>query len=135
MKADTASRLVVSVEVLPSLSPGSNIIGGVFSDYAYADSINQQVSTTEVVGSAVDVRRRGTRVIYMNNTEDVSVTITIEGSYDGTDWYIIRSNISLAANEKAIGILTDRHGYVRARAIAAAAPTTGTLRVTVASML
>jgi hypothetical protein len=134
LAVDSSSRLRAVVESLPALPSGSNIIGGVFADYGYVDTINQQVSTTEVVGSAVDVRRRGGKLIYMNNTQDVSVTVTIEGSYDGVTWFTIRDGITLAAGEKKVGILTDRYGYVRAKAVASAAPTSGSVVITVSSM-
>jgi len=131
---DSSSRLKTVVESLPSLPGGSNIIGGVFADYALANSINQQVSTTEVVGSAVDVSRRGRKVIYISNTQDVDVTVTIEASPDGTNWFTVRDNITVPAGGKKFGILSDPHGYIRARAIASTAPSTGSVTVSVFSM-
>lgn len=132
---DSSSRLRAAVETLPSLPSGTNIIGGVFADHGTGTSINQQVGTTEVTGSVVDVTRRGRKIIYMKNTQDVDVTITIEGSYDGSDWYTIRSGISLSANGgKKIGILTDPYGYIRAKAVASASPSTGSVLVVVESL-
>ena len=132
--ADSSSRLRTVVESLPSIPSGSNIIGGVFADFASAISINQQVGTTEVTGSAVDVRRGGRKVVYMHNSQDVSVTVTIEGSYDGSDWYTIRDNITLGAGDKKIGVLIDAHGYVRAKAVASSAPSTGSVLIRVSRM-
>ena len=131
---DSSSRLRAVVESIPSIPAGSNIIGGVFADYAYAHTINEQVGTTEVTGTAIDVRRRGGKLIYMHNSQDVDVTVTIEGSYDGSEWFPIRSNISLAAGEKKVGILTDRFGYIRAKAVASSSPSSGSVVITVASM-
>jgi len=131
---DSSSRLRAVVESIPSIPAGSNIIGGVFADYAYAHTINEQVGTTEVTGTAIDVRRRGGKLIYMHNSQDVDVTVTIEGSYDGSEWFTIRSNITLAAGEKKVGILTDRFGYVRAKAVASSSPSSGSVVITVASM-
>lgn len=131
---DSSSRLRTVVESLPSLPSGSNIIGGVFADFAVGVSINQTVDTTEVVGAEVNVTRRGRKVVYMKNTQDVDVTITIEGSYDGTDWYTIRGGIVVPAGGVKVGILTDAHGYLRARAVASGSPSTGSVLVVVASM-
>lgn len=134
LAVDSSSRIRSVVESLPALPSGSNIIGGVFADYFTADTINGTVSTTEVVGTSVDVRRRGGKVIYMNNSQNVDVTVTIEGSNDGTTWYVIRSGIALPAGSKKYGVLNERHAYVRVRAAASAAPTSGSVKVTVASM-
>jgi len=131
---DSSSRLRAVVESIPSIPAGSNIIGGVFADYAYAHTINEQVGTTEVTGTAIDVRRRGGKLIYMHNSQDIDVTVTIEGSYDGSEWFPIRSNITLAAGEKKVGILTDRFGYIRAKAKASSSPSSGNVVITVASM-
>lgn len=131
---DSASRLRTVVESLPSLPSGTNTIGAVFADYLTADSINGSVSTTEVVGTSVDCRKRGGKIVYMMNTQDVDVTVTIEGSDNGTDWYTIRSGIPLLAGGTKYGVLNDRHAYVRARAVASAAPTTGVVKITVAMM-
>ncbi|MCD6240377.1 hypothetical protein J7K27_02480 [Candidatus Bathyarchaeota archaeon] len=134
LAADSSSRLRTVVESLPSLPSGTNTIGAVFADYLTADSINGSVSTTEVVGNTVDCRKRGGKVIYMMNSQDVDVTVTIEGSDNGTDWYTIRSGISLPAGSSKYGILNDRHAYVRAKAVASAAPTSGSVKITVAMM-
>ena len=134
LAADSSSRLRTVVESLPSIPSGSNIIGGVFAEFTSANSINQQVGTTEVTGSAVDVRRGGRKVVYMYNSQDVAVTVTIEGSYDGSDWYTIRDGITLGAGDKKIGILTDAHGYVRAKAVASSAPSTGSVLIRVSRM-
>lgn len=131
---DTNSRIRSVVESLPSLPSGTNIIGGVFADHDIGVSIDQQVGTTEVVGSAVDVRRRGRKIVYMKNTQDVDVTITIEGSYDGTDWYTVRSGITVAAGSSKIGVLNDAYGYIRARAVASASPSSGTVKVVIESL-
>ncbi len=132
---DTTSRLRTVVESIPSIPSGTNTIGSILGDYTTSTSINGTVGTTEVVGNAVDIRKRGGKIIYMKNTQDVGVTVTIEGSYDGTNWFTIRDNISLAAtNGQAVGILTDRYGYVRARATGSGSPTTGSVVVTVSAM-
>jgi len=131
---DSSSRIRSVVESLPSLPSGTNIIGGVFSDHGVTTSINQQVGTTVVTGSSVDVTRRGKKLIYMKNTQDVDVTITIEGSYDGTDWYVIRDNITIPAGQSKIGVLSDPYGYIRAKAVASASPMSGTVLVTVESI-
>lgn len=134
LAVDTTSRLRTVVESLPSLPSGTNTIGAVFADYTTVDTINQSVGTTEVTGTAVDCRRRGGKIVYMLNTQDADVTVTIEGSDNGTDWYVVRDGISLPAGSSKYGVLNDRHAYVRARAVAAASPSTGTVKVTVAMM-
>ena len=134
LRLDTTGRMRTVVESMPALPSGTNVIGGVFADYSYSTSINQQVSTTEVVGSSVDVRRGGRKVIIMRNTQNVDVTITIEGSPDGSNWFTIRSGITVAAGSYKIGILTDAYGYIRARAIASSAPSSGTVVVYVSRM-
>ena len=134
LAADTSSRLRTVVESIPSIPSGSNIIGGVFADFSSSASINGSVGTTEVVGTAIDVTRGGRKIVYINNSQDVDVTVTIEGSYDGSDWYTIRDGISVPAGSKKLGILRDAHGYVRARAIASVAPTTGSVLVQVSRM-
>ena len=70
----------------------------------------------------------------MKNTQDVSVTITIEGSYDGSDWYTIKDNITLGSNEAKFGTLKAPFGYIRAKAVASSTPSSGSVVVTVASM-
>ena len=82
----------------------------------------------------MDVSRRGRKVIFMKNTQDVSVTLTIEGSYNGSDWYTVRSGITLNAGDTKIGALSTPFAYVRARAVASASPTTGSVVVTIFSM-
>ena len=134
IRVDSSGRLRAAVETLPSLPSGSNIIGGVFADYSFAHTINGTVGTSEVTGTAIDVRRRGGKLIYMHNSQDIDVTVTIEGSYDGSEWFPIRSNITLAAGEKKVGILTDRFGYIRAKAKASSSPSSGNVVITVASM-
>lgn len=134
LAADSSSRLKTVVESLPSLPTGSNTIGAVFADYNVVDTINEVVDTTEVVGSAVDCRRRGGKIIYMKNTQDTDVTVTIEGSDNATDWYVIRDGISLPAGSNKYGVLNDRHAYIRAKAVASATPSTGSVKITVAMM-
>jgi len=131
---DTSGRLRSVVESLPSLPSGSNIIGGVFAEYNYGISINQQVDTTEVTGSTVDVRRRSRRVVYIKNTQDVTVYVTIEASYNGSDWYVVRSDIEVPANDYRIGVINEAHGYIRAKARASSSPSGGSVLVAIASI-
>ncbi len=117
-----------------AIPAGTNVIGGVFADFASAATINGTVGTSEVVGSAIDVRRGGRKVIYIDNSQDVDITVTIEGSYDGTNWYTIRDGISVASGTKKVGILRDAYGYVRAKAVASTAPSSGSVVITVSRM-
>mgnify|MGYP000442140127 CR=1 FL=1 len=134
IRVDTSGRLKTAIDSIPSLPSGSNIIGGVFADYGTGVSIDQQVGTTEVTGNAVDVRRRGRRIVYIKNTQDVDVTITIEGSYDGSNWFVIRDDIVVPKNDYRIGELNGAFGYIRAKAVASATPTTGLVLVVVGSL-
>jgi len=134
VRVDTSGRIKTAIDSLPSLPSGSNIIGGVFADYDTGTSINQQVSTTEVVGNSIDVRRRGRKIIYMKNTQNVPVYITIEGSYNGSDWYVIRDNIEVPPDDYRIGELDEAYGYIRARAKTTTAPSSGSVLVVVGSM-
>ena len=68
-----------------------------------------------------------------HNTQDVDVTVYIDVSPDGSEWYEIRS-ITVPASSKKIGVMKDPHAYIRARAVASASPTTGGVTVAVFSM-
>jgi len=131
---DNSGRLKTAIDSIPSLPSGSNIIGGVFADYGTGISIDQQVGTTEVTGSTIDVRRRGRKIVYIKNTQDVDVIITIEGSYNGSDWFVIRDNITVPSGDYRIGELNGAFGYIRAKAVASGTPSSGKVQVIVGSL-
>jgi len=136
LKVDSAGELQVDVLSIPSIPSGTSIIGGIFAEYALGKTLDAaSVGTSEVTGTAVDVRRRGRKVIYINNSQDVDITVDIDVSPDGSDWYTIKSDISVPAGAKKLGIMKDAHGYVRARAVASSAPSSGSVTVAIFSMM
>ena len=136
LKVDSDGELQVDISSLPKLPSGDNIIGGFFAANLLDKILDGvTVGTTEVVSDPADVRRYGRKVIYINNSQNVDITVDIDVSYDGSDWYTIRSGISVPAGSKKIGILRDTHAYVRARAVASSAPTSGSVTVAVFSMM
>lgn len=125
---DAAGDLQIDVLSLPSLPAGTNTIGGVFADYTSVTLFDAvTVGTTEVTSTVADVRQHGRKVVWITNTQDVDITVDVDGSVDGTNWYVIRDSISIPAGEERFLVAKDSHGYMRLRAVATASPTSGSV--------
>ena len=89
----------------------------------------QTIGTTEVVSGSVDVRGYPKRIIWIINNQDVDITVTVEGSLDNSNWYTIRSGITVSANggQACLVNFQDNHAYLRLRAVASASPSSGSV--------
>jgi len=123
---DADGDLQIDVLSLPSLPAGTNTIGGVFADFTSVTLFDAvTIGTTEETSATADVRKHGRKVIWIINSQDVDITVDVDGSLDGTNWYVIRDGISVPAGEQRFMVARDAHGYMRLRAVAAASPTSG----------
>jgi len=71
-------------------------------------------------------------VITINNTLDQDVTIQVQGSLDGSDWYDIGSSFSVTAGNKDYQTFTEAWIYVRITVQCGSSPTSGSLTVKMA---
>jgi len=65
-------------------------------------------------------------VLTLNNGLDAEVTIKVEGSLDGSDWYQLGTDITISANNKEYETLTEAWIYIRITVTASTTPTSGT---------
>lgn len=89
----------------------------------------QTIGTSEVISGVIDVGGYSKRVIWIKNDQDVDITVTVEGSLDGSNWYTIRSGITVPANggQACLVNFQDNHAYLRLRAVASASPSSGSV--------
>ena len=120
VSVDEGGRLQLEVrEMLPGILQPTTLL-------------DTAVGTTEVTGDPVELKNYTKHTIYAKNTQDAgTVTLTFEVSYDGTDWFTLRSDekTKLAPGESKIFVLTDRYAYIRVKAVADASPTSGATTV------
>ena len=85
------------------------------------------VSTTPIETDVIDLSNYGgQKLFFLKNDQDVSVLVDFLAGYLPTgDFYTLRSDVEVPANDMRVALLNERHLYVKLRMRASSPPTSG----------
>jgi len=100
------------------------------SKFSATAILDQMVSTSAVHSSSVDMRFLPFLIVFLDNTQDVAVSVDFQVSHDSVAWFDIKENVSISAGTKQIAVLAkDRYPYFRLQLTAPSPPATGKVKV------
>jgi len=94
----------------------------------------RQITTTPQLSDLLDFTAfGGLKLFFMYNTQDVPVFVDFLTSYSPTGEFIpIREGVEVPANGSKIGVLSERHVYMKLRMYTNENPTSGQFMVSIA---